>query len=128
MVRKKNKKHIPQMDVSENSGFSPQIIHFNRIFHHFHHPFWDTPIFGNPQMVVLLTSRIPSPLPGLMTDPATAGASFFFKERRCSTATKPSRKASSGTGNTQCNETTQMDGGPVRNGPLRIWPNYKDNI
>ena len=31
-------------DVSENSGFSPQIIHFNRVFHHyFHHPFWDTP-------------------------------------------------------------------------------------
>ena len=28
------------MDVSENSGFSPQIIHFNRVFHDFHHPFW----------------------------------------------------------------------------------------
>ena len=26
--------------VSENSGFSPQIIHFNRVFHDFHHPFW----------------------------------------------------------------------------------------
>ena len=32
---------------SENSGFSPQIVHFNRIFHYFHHPFWGTPIFGN---------------------------------------------------------------------------------
>ena len=26
--------------VSENSGFSPQIIHLNRVFHYFHHPFW----------------------------------------------------------------------------------------
>ena len=25
----------------------PQIIHFNRGFHYFHHPFWGTPIFGN---------------------------------------------------------------------------------
>ena len=29
------------MDVSENSGFSPQIIHCNRVFHYFHHPFWE---------------------------------------------------------------------------------------
>ena len=29
-------------------GFSPQIIHFNKVFHYFHHPFWGpTPIFGN---------------------------------------------------------------------------------
>ena len=35
------------MGVSKNSGFSPQIIHFNRVFHYFHHPFWGTPIFGN---------------------------------------------------------------------------------
>ena len=35
------------MDVSENNGFSPQIIHFNRVFHYFHHPFWDTPVVGN---------------------------------------------------------------------------------
>ncbi len=27
--------------------FSPQIIHFNRGFHYFHHPFWGTIIFGN---------------------------------------------------------------------------------
>ena len=33
-------KPVQQMDVSENSGFSPQIIHFNRVFHYFHHPFW----------------------------------------------------------------------------------------
>ena len=25
----------------------PQIIHFNRVFHYFHHPFWGPPIFGN---------------------------------------------------------------------------------
>ena len=34
------------MDVSKNSGFSPQIIHFNRVFHYFHHPFWGYPCFG----------------------------------------------------------------------------------
>jgi len=28
------------MNVSENSGFSPQIINFHRVFHDFHHPFW----------------------------------------------------------------------------------------
>ena len=29
-------------------GFTPQIIHFNRVFHYFHHPFWGFPIiFGN---------------------------------------------------------------------------------
>ena len=40
------------MSVSENSGFSPQIIHVNRVFHYFHHPilgahpyFWKTPIW-----------------------------------------------------------------------------------
>ena len=38
------------MDVSENSGFSPQIIHFKKVFHYFHHPFWGTPIFGNTHM------------------------------------------------------------------------------
>ena len=27
------------MGVSENSG-TPKIIHFNRVFHYFHHPFW----------------------------------------------------------------------------------------
>ena len=27
------------MDVSKNNG-TPQIIHFNRVFHYFHHPFW----------------------------------------------------------------------------------------
>ena len=25
--------------VSKNRGY-PQIIHFNRVFHYFHHPFW----------------------------------------------------------------------------------------
>ena len=30
------------MDVSENSGFSPQIIHFNRVFH------YKTSILGYP--------------------------------------------------------------------------------
>ena len=33
------------MDVSENSGFSTQIIHFNRVFHYFHHPLGVSPSF-----------------------------------------------------------------------------------
>ncbi len=28
------------MGVSKNRGVSPQIIHFNRVFHYFPHPFW----------------------------------------------------------------------------------------
>ena len=29
------------LDVSKNSGSgTPHIIHFNRVFHYFHHPFW----------------------------------------------------------------------------------------
>ena len=37
------------MGISKNSGVSPQIIHFHRIFHYFHHPFWGVPphIFGS---------------------------------------------------------------------------------
>ena len=34
------------MGVSKNNG-TPKIIHFQRVFHYFHHPFWGTPIFGN---------------------------------------------------------------------------------
>ena len=46
------------MDVSGNSGFSPQIIHLNRGFHFFNHPFWGfPPIFGN-------THIAPPPLTG----------------------------------------------------------------
>ena len=42
-----------KMDVSENSGFSPQIIHFNKVFGFsiINHPFWGTTIFGNTQMI-----------------------------------------------------------------------------
>ena len=40
------------MGVSENSGFSPQIIHFDKVFHYFHHPFWGfPPIFGNIHII-----------------------------------------------------------------------------
>ena len=35
------------VDVSENSGFSPQIIHGLIGFSTINHPFWDTTIFGN---------------------------------------------------------------------------------
>ena len=34
------------LGVSKNNGI-PKIIHFNRVFHYFHHPFWGTLIFGN---------------------------------------------------------------------------------
>ena len=44
------------MNVSENSGSSPQIIHFNRVFHYFHHPFWGTSIFGNTQIDIYISS------------------------------------------------------------------------
>ena len=45
------------MGFSENSGFSPQIIHSNMDFHYFHHPFWGpTPIFGNTH--ILLSTEI----------------------------------------------------------------------
>ena len=30
--------------ISENSWFSSQIIHVNRVFHYFHHPFWGTSV------------------------------------------------------------------------------------
>ena len=40
------------MDVSENSGFSSQIIHFNRVFHYKPSIFWGTTIFGNTHIQV----------------------------------------------------------------------------
>ena len=33
-------------------GKTPQIIHFNKVFHYFHHPFWGTTIFGNIHTVI----------------------------------------------------------------------------
>ena len=33
--------------VGFSPNWGPQIIHFHRVFHDFHHPFWGTPIFGN---------------------------------------------------------------------------------
>ena len=42
------------MDLEKNGCFLkwwyPQIVHFNRVFHYFRHPFWDTPIFGHTQI------------------------------------------------------------------------------
>ena len=49
-----------EQDVSENSGFYPQIIHLNRVFHYFHQPFWGTPFFGNTQQCLLIKSVEPS--------------------------------------------------------------------
>ena len=42
------------MGVSKNNG------HFNRVFHFFHHPFWDTPSFGNIHMVTPPETKMPS--------------------------------------------------------------------
>ena len=36
----KSKACWSHMGVSKNRGNYPQIIHFNRVFHYFHHPFW----------------------------------------------------------------------------------------
>ena len=40
--------------VEQKIGFfTPQIIHFNRVFHYFHHPFWVfSPIFGNTHIMM----------------------------------------------------------------------------
>ena len=39
---------IGHMGVNpKDRGKIPQIIHFNRGFHYFHHPFWGIPVFGN---------------------------------------------------------------------------------
>ena len=32
----------------------PQIIHFNRVFHYFHHPFWGTTSFGNTHIYIYI--------------------------------------------------------------------------
>ena len=37
----------------------PPIIHLNRVFHYFHHPFWGTPIFGNTHIVTVMKGRQP---------------------------------------------------------------------
>ena len=39
-------------------GVPPCFIHFNRVFHYFHHPFWGTPIFGNIHMFLTLGLNI----------------------------------------------------------------------
>ena len=63
-----------QMCVSKNSGFSPQIINSNRVFHYFHHPFWGTHIFGNIQIVMGFPGFPPNRrkeadwMPGLVLD------------------------------------------------------------
>ena len=31
---------LQDVSVSKNRGKTSQIIHFNRVFHYFHHPFW----------------------------------------------------------------------------------------
>ena len=58
VVSNTNRKMCWYMGVSENSGFSPQIIHFNRVFHYFHHPIWGTPIFGNTHIFTCMCMYI----------------------------------------------------------------------
>ena len=46
------------MGVSKNRGVSPQIIHFNRVFHEINHPFWGTTIIGNTHIYLSITVYI----------------------------------------------------------------------
>ena len=40
-------------------GFPPKWIHFNRVFHYFHHPFWGpTPIFANTHKASNLSNHL----------------------------------------------------------------------
>ena len=42
-----------------NGGFSPQIIHFNRVSHYFHHPLWGTPnLWNHPYLSCKIASVI----------------------------------------------------------------------
>ncbi len=38
-------------------GKNLQIIHFNRVFHYFHHPFWGTTIFGNTHIETYVNAQ-----------------------------------------------------------------------
>ena len=74
------------MGVSENNG-TPQIIHFNRVFPYFHHPFWGyhcTIIFGNPHINVIYN-------PGGWRAPGIRGGMWQvpMKRRPSSQAIKP---------------------------------------
>ena len=53
------------MIVSENRGISPQIIHFNRVFHYFHLPFWGFPpiFWKHPHKVPTAYGPKKHPLP-----------------------------------------------------------------
>ena len=64
------------LGVSENSGFSPQIIHFNKVFHYFHHPFWGTRIFGNTHL-----SEIEPKTKTAMTQPTESTLKKIFKSK-----------------------------------------------
>ena len=58
--------NLTYMGVSENSGFSPQIIHFNRVFH-YKPSIWGTTIFGNPHMPLSINPAIEA------SNPSTQG-------------------------------------------------------
>ncbi len=48
--------------VFPNNGFSPQIIHFSKVFHYFHHPFWGVfPLFLETSTCPHLTTRMTAP-------------------------------------------------------------------
>ena len=66
------------MDVSLNGGFSPQIIHFNRVFHYFHHPYWGTTILGNTHILYLFTPSCHVVQPCLHLPPQLGGESNDF--------------------------------------------------
>ena len=49
--RKKGKLVFPNMDVSENSGFSPKSSILIGFSIYFHHPFWGSPLFWKPPTI-----------------------------------------------------------------------------
>ena len=56
------------MDVSENSGFYPQIIHLLIGFSIIDHPFWGTTIFGNTHIPNILRALLLYPISALISN------------------------------------------------------------
>ena len=65
------------MGVSLNGGFSPQIIHFNRVFHYFHLSFWGTPSCGGTPI-----SPYPTVNPRSLVTPRQLSFLFFAPGKR----------------------------------------------
>jgi len=57
-VTGRHSEKLVALPAIEHGGFLkwwyPQIIHLNRVFHYFHHPFWGAPIFGNTHILLMV--------------------------------------------------------------------------